>query len=68
MLTKTNSIPVILAQTFGVAILLSAMANLIPRGARHGIGDYEEWTANDGLGIIFSFTKPLHYFETQLRG
>jgi len=69
LLSKTNSIPIIFVQTFSVAILLSVLSNLIPRSARKELGyGLEEWTPNDGLGIIRSFTMPLAYFRAQVRG
>lgn len=64
LVTRTDSIPIILIQTFGAAIALSLVSNLIPRSSQKRVGD--EWTANDGLGIIRSFTKPIWYFEAQV--
>jgi len=64
LLTRTDSIPIILIQTFGAAIALSLVSNLIPRSSQNNLGD--EWTANDGLGIIRSFTRPMWYFEQQV--
>ncbi len=67
LLSKTDSIPIILVQTFGVAVGLSVIGNWIPRSSRQPVGGgYDEWTANDGLGMIRSFTKPLKYFEAQV--
>jgi hypothetical protein len=63
LLTRTEDIGMLAAQSLAVAILVSAFFNLVP----HSVADESgERIPNDGLGIILSFLQPESYFAEQV--
>ena len=59
LLTHTQSIPIVAAQSFCVAALMGVIINLIPHWTSKG-----DWS--DGMGIIQSWRLPDEYFAQNL--
>ena len=62
LLTHSHDLGMLVAQSLCVAALVSALINLIPHVAVTQSGE----VANDGLGIIRSFTRPLADFAAMI--
>jgi len=63
MLTRTDHIGLLAAQSFGVAVLASAVINLMPHYATMPGGQF---AASDGLGIIRSFLRSDEDYARQI--
>jgi hypothetical protein len=63
LLTRGDDIGLLLAQSFAVAALAGAIINLIPHGIMMPGG---QMVANDGLGILRSFTLSDEHFAARL--
>lgn len=68
LLSQTTSIPIILAQTFCVAITMSVLVNLAPHSSIRRHRHHQDILVSDGLGIIRSFTQPIGAFEDRIVG
>jgi hypothetical protein len=62
LLSYSENIGIMAAQALGVAVLLSAFCNLVP----HAVNMPGGLVANDGLGIIRSFSLPDSHFAALL--
>lgn len=63
MLSRSEDVGLLAAQSLAIAILVSVIINLVPHGVPHPSGDpSRDWTANDGLGILRSFWLPDRHF------
>src|SRR5262249_30770706 len=63
LLTLTDHVGVIALQSPCLSALVSAISNLVPSWGQSQTG---EIVANDGLGIIRSFTRPLSDFAAMV--
>ena len=62
LLTRSDHVGIIALQSLSLAIVVSAVVNLVPHQAVTASGP----VANDGLGIIRSFLLPESYFAEQV--
>ena len=62
MLAHSENVGILAAQALGVAVLFSAFCNLVP----HAVNMPGGRVANDGLGILRSFTLPDSHFAAQV--
>jgi len=62
LLTRTDQVGLIAAQSFAAAALLGVVINLVPHTAQTSHGE----TANDGLGVIRSLLAPTERFRELL--
>ncbi|HKB34877.1 MAG TPA: M50 family metallopeptidase, partial [Gemmataceae bacterium] len=62
LLTHSENIGIMAAQALGVAVLFSAFCNLVP----HAVDMPGGRVANDGLGIIRSFSLPDSHFAEMI--
>jgi hypothetical protein len=62
LLTYSEDVGLLIVQSLCIAALASAVVNLIPHVAITQSGE----VANDGLGIIRSFTRPLGDFAAMV--
>jgi membrane-associated protease RseP (regulator of RpoE activity) len=60
--TSTDHIGLIAVQSLCVAALVGAVINLIP----HGVSTQNGFVANDGLGILLSFSLPDEHFLARM--
>jgi hypothetical protein len=66
LLTRTDDIGLLAAQSLAVAILVSVVINLIPHYAPPQPGEpAEAWKASDGMNIILSFVRPKEAYGRQ---
>jgi hypothetical protein len=63
LVTQTDSIPIIAAQSFAIAAATGVVTNLIPMTSNLDSGE----TANDGMGMLVSLTTPRAQFEAALK-
>jgi hypothetical protein len=62
LLARTDHVGTLAAQSLCVAVLVSAVSNLVP----HAVQVHGGSVANDGLGIIRSFLVPESHFAAQV--
>lgn len=63
ILSRSEDIGVLAAQSLAIAGLVSVFINLVPHGVPHPSGNPSlPWAANDGLGILRSFWLPDSHF------
>jgi hypothetical protein len=67
LMTPAHDLGLAAWQAVAAAIVLGALANLLPRYASQGDPILGPMTPSDGMGIILSFTRPLASFEQQRR-